>query len=154
MDASKIIDKINDQAKGYYQSSIDESAEESKTTNWLLGLAGGALIFSFSRVESIDLTVAPVIGIQALTFVGIIITGYLYRVSIQNFKKTTASVMRLLDFLRFEFDLVPDEVINDLEEGNFNQVYNNYVDGEYFIEDGADKFDGLINDREAYQKQY
>lgn len=154
MDHSKIIDKINDQAKGYYSSSIDDTLEDSKTTNWLLGLAGGALLFSFNKVDHIIISESPFIIVQALTFVGIIITGFIYRTAVKNFKKDTASIIRLFDFLRFEFDLVPDELINDLENEHFDQVYSDYVNGRYFIDGGADRFDYLVHKRDRHYSQY
>ena len=61
MESSKIIDKINDQAKMYYSSSIDNCVEDSQNVNWLLGLAGAALLFSFNKFENIDLSEKPLI---------------------------------------------------------------------------------------------
>lgn len=154
IDSSRIIDKINDQAKMYYSSSIDDCLEDSKTVNWLLGLAGVALLFSFNKYESIHLSESPLTLVQSITFVAIIITGFIYRTTIKNFKRDTASVIRMFDFLRFEFDLVPDEIESDLENGHFNKVYDDYVDGEYFIEDSADRFDDLMRSRDKHFIRY
>ena len=156
MDSSKIIDKINDQAKKHYASAIDECVEDSKNVNWLLGLAGAALLFSFNKFDGIDLSKTPfvLIMVQAFTFVAIIVTGFIYRTTIKNFKRDTAKVMRMLDFLRFEFDLVPDEIVSDLENGKFDKVYDDYVQGVYFIDDGADQFDLAIESKERNFKLY
>lgn len=154
MNTEKFLEKINDQAKAYYSSTIDSSIEEGKNLNWLLGLAGGALIFSFNKYDQIDPSEAPLILIQEIIFILIISVGYIHRVAIKKFKDDTLSIMRMLDFLKLEFNLVPDEIEDDLENGYFDQIYSDYMDGEYFIEESSDRFEQLMHFRNKNYKRY
>ena len=147
MDTDFFLEKINNQAKDYYSSTIDTSIEESKNLNWLLGLAGGALIFSFNNHDKVVISENPLILIQSIIFVLIIVIGYAHREAIKRFKNDTLAVIRMLDFLKFEFQLVPNEIEYDIEHGFFDEIYLDYMDGEYFQEESSEKFELLMHSR-------
>ena len=49
-------------------------------------------------------------------------------------------MIRMFDFLLIEFELIPDEIVNDLSNERFITVFRSYLNGEYFQEKDEEIF--------------
>ena len=50
----------------------------------------------------------------------------------------------MFDFLKLEFQLVPDEIVNDLQDSKLEKIFNDYLNGEYFQEKDEEYFLGAL----------
>lgn len=143
MEIKEFIERINTHTKAIYENEIDEVLENGRILNWLMGLAGGALLFSFSEFDKIDPANLSLIIIQAVTFVLIIATGLLHRIFTKAHRSYTIAIIRMFDFLRIEFELLPNDIEKELEEEKLDVVFSNYLNGEYFDELDTATFEDL-----------
>ena len=143
MDINEFLGRINSHTKAIYENEIEGVAENGKIVNWLLGLAGGALLFSFNKYATIDSQNLYLIITQACIFITIIITGFLHRIVTKSFRSYTISIIRMFEFLRIEFELVPDEIESELKNEKLDKVFHNYLNGEYFDEQDSIIFENL-----------
>lgn len=143
MEIKEFLDHINNHTKAIYENEIEQVKENGTIINWLLGLAGGALLFSFNKYDSVNEENIPIIIFQAAVFVAIILVGFLHRVKTKTFRDNTTSMIRMFGFLKIEFQLVPDELENELENERLITVFDNYINGEYFDEEDKDIFEDL-----------
>ena len=144
MDEKEFLEKINSHTIAIYKNEINQVNEKSIIINWLLGLASIGLLFSFNRYQSIDLNNIWLITSQFIIFIFIIIVGFLYRLKVKSFKENTISIIRMFDFLKLEFQLVPDEIVNDLQDSKLEKIFNDYLNGEYFQEKDEEYFLGAL----------
>ena len=49
----------------------------------------------------------------------------------------------MFDFLRIEFELIPHDIKQELEEERLDVVFSNYLNGEYFEEQELSTFEDL-----------
>ncbi|RNC86857.1 MAG: hypothetical protein ED556_05390 [Winogradskyella sp.] len=152
MNVIDFLDKINTHTKAIYENEIEQVNDNGKIINWLLGLAGGALIFSFNKYSEIDSSDFPIIMTQALLFFTIILVGYLHRVKTKVFKDHTIALIRMFDFLKIEFELVPDEIENELKTEKLDTIFDNYLNGEYIAEEEKEAFEKISNDQSSSYK--
>jgi hypothetical protein len=147
METNDFLDRIHIHTKAIYENEIEQVTENGKITNWLLGLAGGALLFSFSKYDVIENKNITVIIVQALIFIATIFAGYLHRTKTKAYRDYTISIIRMFEFLKIEFEAIPDELENDLENEKLITVFDNYLNGEYFDEDDTEIFENLCKDQ-------
>ena len=143
MEIDAFLEKINKHTKAIYENEIKQVSENGSIINWLLGLAGGALIFSFNKYDAIKSEDAWIISIQAIVFVLIITVGFLHRIKIKEFRDKTIAMIRMFDFLQIEFELLPDEIESDLEDERLLTVFDKYLNGDYFEEIDKSVFDKI-----------
>lgn len=143
MQIKDFLNKINIHSKAIYQNEINQVYENGKIINWLLGLAGGALLFSFNRYENIEKDDIPIVIVQSLVFITIISVGFTHRIKTKSFKDNTVKMIRMLDFLKIEFEIIPDEIENDLEADGIYPVFDKYLNGKYFEEEDRIIFDKI-----------
>ena len=147
MKIDAFLDKINTHTKAIYENEINQVSENGSIINWLLGLAGGALLFSFDKYDSIKSEDVWIISIQAMVFVLIIIVGFLHRIKTKEFRSDTIAMIRMFDFLKIEFELLPDEIESDLENEKLITVFDNYLNGEYFDEEDKPVFEDISDSK-------
>lgn len=153
MDIENFLDKINTHTKAIYENEINQVSENSSITNWLLGLAGGALLFSFNKYDAIGKDNISIIVFQSVIFIATIVVGFLHRLRTNIYRNQTISIIRMFDFLKIEFDLIPDEIEDDLESEGLITVFDNYLNGEYFDDEDKETFEILSNDQiKSYKK--
>ena len=140
MEIKDFLERLNSHSKAIYENEIVEVAETGKITNWLLGLAAGALLFSFNRYSTISNQDLVLILIQSIIFMCIVLTGFLHRLVVKSFRSYTVALTRMLDFLRTDFELVPDVIEYDLKNKTLKKVYSKYIDGNYFEDKEHDEF--------------
>lgn len=147
MEISDFLETINAHTKSIYVNEIVQVAESGQITNWLLGLAGGALIFGFNKYSSIEDKDLPIVTIQAILFTAIVAVGYLHRLKTKAFRDHTTYLIRMFDFLKIEFDLIPNEIVEELKDEKLNVIFDNYLNGEYIAEDLKEEFAQISADQ-------
>lgn len=145
MDIEEFLIKINDHTKAIYKNEIEQVNENGKIINWLLGLAGIALLFSFNKYDAIDSEKLWIILVQAVIFISIIIVGFLHRLKTKSFKDHTVTIIRMFDFLKIEFELIPDEIVSSIETEQLITVFDNYLNGEFFEDESKETFERISN---------
>ena len=147
MDINEFLEKINTHTKAIYENEIVQVSENGKTINWLLGLAGGALLFSFNKIDDVKEESIPIVYVQALIFIATIVVGFFHRTITQAFRDHTISIIRMFDFLKIGFELIPDEIESELENETLITVFDNYLNGEYFNEEDKETFDRISKNK-------
>lgn len=150
MDVATLIDKLNTHSTEIYRAEITQMAENNKTVNWLLGLAGAGLIFSFDKFSDIIDGNRAIIVFQASIFLAIIILGFFYRKVSNSFMKTTTSIIRMFDFLKIEFEIIPDLIEKECETEKLDTIFNKYLNGEYFQEKDQTVFESICAQQAKY----
>ena len=140
MNINDFLDKINTHTKAIYENEIVQVSENGKIINWLLGLAGGALLFSFNKIDDVNVKSISIVYIQATIFMATIVVGFFHRTVTKAFRDHTISIIRMFDFLKIAFELIPDEIESELENETLITVFDNYLNGEYFDEDDKETF--------------
>ena len=143
MEIQEFIESVNNHTKEIFKNEIIEVNENGQIINWLLGLAGGALLFSLNRYSSAEPDNSLLIKIQIAFFALIIIVGFFHRIFTKSFRSFTVSMIRMFDFLAIEFKLEPDEIQSDIEDGHFDSICERYLEGEYFIDEDDKTFTDL-----------
>jgi len=153
MNISEFIKTLNSHSKGIYESGITQMTENNKTVNWLLGLSGGALIFSFNKYGSINESNLKLILLQATTFILIILVGFLYRYTASKFKEYSNSILKMFDFLRIELELVSDFIEKEVKNEKLDAIFSNYLNGDYFQESDQVTFYNISTKQTRSKKQ-
>lgn len=143
MEIREFIEKVNEHTKSIYENEIEEVLENGRILNWLMGLTGGALIFSFNGTKEIQPPELYLVIIQAITFICIIVTGFLHRLITKSFRSYTIAIIRMFDFLRIEFEILPHDIEKELEDEKLDVIFSNYLNGEYFDEVDTPVFEDL-----------
>ena len=143
MKIEEFLSKINNHTKAIYENEIEQVNENGRIINWLLGLAGLALLFSFNKYDSIGSEKFWIVLLQSLIFMSIIIVGFLHRLKTKSFRDHTIKIITMFSFLNIEFELIPDDIENDLETEELRKVFYDYLDGKYFEDDDLETFDSL-----------
>ena len=152
MKTQEFLQRLHTHTKSIFENEIDQVNENGRIMNWFLGLAGVALLFSFNKYSEINSDALTFVIIQAIVFVLIIVLGFLHRYFTKEFKSRTTSMIRMFDFLLIEFELVPDDIINDLSNERFDSVFETYINGGYFQEKDEEIFAGIsIKQIRAYR---
>ena len=143
MDIFEFLRKLNGHTKEIYLNEINEVVDKGGTLNWLLGLSGGVLIFSYDKIKVNGYNYWLIL-IQSIIFLLIVITIYYQRKLSTQHREITISIVRMFEYLNFELELVPNEIQQDIEDGKkFNSIITDYVNGEYFQEDEVKTFNKL-----------
>jgi hypothetical protein len=143
MEFSQLLSRLNAHTVAIYENEIEEVSENGRIVNWFLGLAGGALLFSFSQLEADKTIDFWIILFQAIVFVLVILTGLAHRFFTKSFRSYTVAMIRMFDLLSIEFELIPEDLKEDLENGRIIAVFGDYLNGEYFDESDRDLFDKM-----------
>jgi hypothetical protein len=106
MQTNDFLDRMHAHTKAIYENGIEQVTENGKITNWLLGLAGGALLLSFNKYDTIENKNITFIIVQALIFIATIFAGYLHRIKTKAYRDYTISIIRMFEFLKIEFEAI------------------------------------------------
>ena len=143
MEIKEFLKRINTHTKAIYENERELALENGNIVNWLLGLASGALLFSFNKYNTISTDNFSIMTIQACIFVIIIVVGFLHRNKTKAFRSNTISMIRMFDFLAMEFELVPNEIENELKNEKIANIFDKYLNGYYFTENDMILFEEI-----------
>ncbi|MGE4289922.1 MAG: hypothetical protein AB7E36_14650 [Salinivirgaceae bacterium] len=152
MDFDAFLNKLHNHSKAIYENAMDEATENGRIINWLVGLAGGGLIFSFNQYHNIAPDNKFLVVFQFFVFVLIIVAGFLHKWSTSRFRSETTAIIRMMDFLSIEFALVPDDLISEIENEKLDDVFFNYLNGTYFQDEDEQNFKELIRKQTLYKR--
>ncbi|MBN2350014.1 MAG: hypothetical protein JXJ22_14335 [Bacteroidales bacterium] len=143
MDIQDYLKEINTHTIKIYENEISQVKENNAISNWLVGLSGGGLLFSFNSYSKINDEDLTIIIIQGGVFLLIILFGLLHRMYTKSFCNYTTSIIRMFDFLHIELKHQPDEFTQETESEKLLTVYDKYINGDYFYDEDLATFDTL-----------
>jgi hypothetical protein len=152
MDFDAFLEKLHNHSRAIYENAMDEATENGRIINWLVGLAGGGLIFSFNQYPSIAPENKFLVVFQFFVFVAIIAAGFLHKWATGHFRSETTAIIRMMDFLSIEFGLVPDDLISEIENEKIDDVFFNYLNGTYFQDEDEQTFKELMQKQNSFKK--
>lgn len=152
MDFDAFLNKLHNHSRAIYENAMDEATENGRIVNWLVGLAGGGLIFSFNQYHNIAPENTFLVVFQFFVFVLIIAAGFWHKWSTSRFRSETTAIIRMMDFLSIEFALVPDDLISEIENEKLDDVFFNYLNGTYFQDEDEQNFKELIQKQTLYKR--